>query len=137
MLRLLCLSCSSFSAYANRHLPWKCQFNHLPLLLLYVGHSVIWRKKFGCCDQSVVCDFSCGVFQCVSFLPMSTYQQFQKFSLRLMLSSSCLLSPWGQEVLPSPYLRTVLGACQTLVHSQPVFASTPHPLTFSPSHCCC
>lgn len=55
------------------------------------------RKKNGCCDKTVVYNFSWGAFQRVSFLPTFTYQQFQKFSLMLVLSSSCPLSSWGQD----------------------------------------
>lgn len=101
---------------AIHHLPWKWQFNHLPLFLLYVGHSVILEKKI-CCDNSMGYSFCWRAFQHVSSPSMSIYQQFQKFSLRLMLFS-CLLSSWGQEALPLPYHSD-------LVHKKPVCS---HPL---------
>lgn len=42
----------------------------------------------------MVYNFSWGAFQHVSFLPTFTYQQFQKFSLMLVLSSLCPLCSW-------------------------------------------
>lgn len=119
MLWCLSLSSGDLSPCANHHLPLKCQFGLL--VLSDTGEKTI------CCDKSVVHNFSWGAFQNVKCNVLLTCPQFQEISPMFMLSS-CLLSSWGLETLPPLCLRTLVWACQTLVHSQPGFAWVPHSL---------